>query len=226
MTQYKTLGDLFLAWKSTSQASSEFTEDGIIDPVRWASAKKKILFVLKEPGEDPTKYIKSGSDSLLDLYRQWNGAKFSFNYLGRVAYGLQNATKESYPTYETASLKANQDEAFLSTAFMNLKKTPTLRLNRSTDAKKLEEYVRKYPELIVEQVKITRADIVVCCGDVTHLLLKLAISLLPKQTDFGKMLFLGTCHPTARQWKNLKGNTLRRKVEGYKELLEEYQTHL
>jgi hypothetical protein len=182
------------------------------------------LFVLKEPGEDPTKYCKT--DSLLDLYRQWNGAKFSFNYLGRVAYGLQNATKESYPTYETASIKENQDEAFLSTAFMNLKKTPTLDPKRWTNAMKLEEYVRKYPELIVEQVRITHADIVVCCGDVTHAFLKIAISLLPNKIDLGKMLFLSTCHPTARHWKDTKGCIQRKKAQGYKDLLEEYRTYL
>lgn len=225
MTQYKTLTDLFLEWKSVSQASNEFTEDGIIYPDRWAISKKKILFVLKEPGEDPTKYIDCKSDSLLDLYRQWKGAKFSFNYLGRTAYGIQNATKEGYPSYETACQAGNKDEAFLSTAFMNLKKTPTARSNRSTDTKVLEAYVKKYAIFIKDQILIIQPDVVISCGDVTDSFLRLAI-LNSDSNEFRKMVFLKTCHPTARSWRNSQGIVRRKKSEGYKELLDEYLKYL
>lgn len=221
MIKFKTVAEVLLDWKTNSKDSGKFTEDGIIDEARWAVSQKKILFILKEPGEDPNNSCKS--DSLLTLFRQWNGAKTSFTYLGRVAYAIQNSTSRGYPSYEIASQKENQDKAFLSTAFMNLKKTPSTKDDKSADLGKLEQYVKDHWQYIREEIEIIRPEVIVCCGDVTYLLL---LKYVTSSEGLDKTIILKTCHPTARHWKDGKGITQRKKAQGYKDLLEEYRTHL
>lgn len=205
MIKSKSVTDVLLDWKTNSKDSGKFTEDGIIYEARWTDSKKKILFILKEPGEDPNNSCKS--DSLLTLFRKWNGAKTSFTYLGRVAYGIQNATSQGYPSYEIAS--QNKDEAFLSTAFMNLKKTPSTKDDKSADLGKLEQYVKDHWQYIREEIEIIRPEVIVCCGDMTYpLLLKYLIS----SDGLGKTIILSTCHPSAWHWKDKKGITQRKKA--------------
>ena len=207
MTKQKLIDDLLMEWKLESGAGNEFTSDGIIDEPRWNAASKKILFVLKEPGEDPTRFIDQRSDSLLDLYRQWGGARYSFNYLGRLAYGLMNASETGYPGHETASIPNNQNEAFLSSAFMNIKKIPSLRSDRSCDSKILFKYSVRWKKYILQQLELISADIIVFCGADMPDIANRGLQLPVKSSTY----FLFTCHPSARTSKADKYEIILRK---------------
>lgn len=224
---------LFFEWKSRHEENEVFVEDGIIDPIRWNKINKKILFLLKEPGDDIKGHC--GEPSMIVLFTKlWNGVRYSFKSLGRWAYGLKNATGESFPSYDQANKKINCDEAFLSSAFMNLKKTSSKFEDNSCDENLLLKYADKYKDEIKRQIELINADIVVCCGWSVFGIIEKYFSLskidskldVYKSKGFKNMIFLRACHPSSRKWKNNHEQVRRKATDRYSDLMSEYQAYL
>jgi len=233
-----------------------FVKDGIIDKKsRWGK-KKKILFVLKEPGapllskeeicsgvekripkfmrENKVKWDEiAQSRSLCKLFSEGNGAIGSFNSIARWAYVLQNINHN--PSYETADKQKN--DAFLCSAIMNLKKIPPEQDNLlkkdcwACNNNNLRKYVQSNKEYIKEEIRIINPEIIVCCGT-SYFLKKEVFSLEEKSiniciTDEIKgVLFIEICHPQAGRWKP-NGREIRSGAEViYEGLMQDYQGYL
>ncbi len=191
--------------------------DGILDETRWRQAKRKVLFVLKEPGAD------CGYKSLQELFqKEWGGqAKYSFLNLARWAYGIQNTDESAYPTFAEASDKLVRDDAFFKSAIINLKKTPSTRADRSCDEEGVREYVISNQESIKDQIKLIRPDVIVCCSHLTYLLVDKMLS-----GGRGEVVILEAPHPSARAWKNKKGVIRRTAKDKYEDVMNDYRQSL
>jgi len=190
--------------------------DGIIDRKRWNDAKRKVLFVLKEPGRAPNE--KEAYNSLQELIQvEWRGvARYSFIKLARWAYGIQNASLNGYPAFEEADNPKNRNEAFLSSALMNLKKIPSVNLDRSCSSQELSTYVKDHAKEILEQIKEIAPHVIVCGGLLTYDLLQKTI-----QPEI-KTVMLWSGHPSAISFKSPNGTIIKGARQGYESLMLSY----
>jgi len=198
----------------------QFVKDGIFPTSReWRNIQPpKILFILKEPsgelsrltkGKDIPKCIDHDgwdaiikSHSLCDLFKIGRkGAGWSFNALGRWAYGLKQIQNNKSCSYDEA--QTNKDAAFLQAAIMNLKKTPG---GTSCVYKKLKKYVITNKDLIKSEIEIILPDLAICCGHGVFDLVKFVIGAQDKGASaffkHGRTLYLRACHPQVAGKKN------------------------
>src|SRR3989344_4942070 len=101
------LNELFSRWMK----DGNFITDGLLDrdhETRYLKSKR-ILFLLKEPGGfyDET--------SLCKILLGKGKSSGNHRKLARLAYGIQNATKDFVPLMDSFD-----DTAYLSSAFLNL----------------------------------------------------------------------------------------------------------
>lgn len=215
------LNELFKRWldRDKEQAGFNdeklFTRDGIIDEKRWNNVpeNKRVLFILKEPSEPLQKSTDDTIKTLCDVIRDiWKGVKYpTFCPLGAWAYGLINADKASVPPFEEANKKENKDEAFLSSAIMNLKKYPAKKCNY----KKLRKYAEMHEDHIKDEIKIIDPEIIVWCG---------TFDVLDSKTLSNGKKFIKMCHPQASKWNPIKGTSISYGEEKYNYLLENILT--
>jgi len=146
------LNRLFEKWKeSYGEEREDFAEDGIVCEEKWETARRKILFLMKETNEF--------NRDLRHLIRE----KKDWNVLGYWAYGLLHATVDYIPPYKEAEKEQKCGEALplLSSAVMNLKK---LKGGSSADMEKIKEATERDKKRIKEELRIIKPEIVVCCG--------------------------------------------------------------
>src|SRR5580700_7193968 len=148
-------------WKARPNHEREcFIEDGIIDRTRWLSAKRKVLFVLKEARDDSGD--KRGFD-LCELIRDcWKGPGKSRTYcpVADWAYLAQNCQETTIPSRSEA--RRHRDESLLSSAVMNLKKSKGQKTSNLVDI--VSNYVQPDADLIKRQIEIIAPEIIVCGG--------------------------------------------------------------
>lgn len=162
------LDSLFEDWKVQMEANGEpnFCTDGVIrqlgkEEVHWLLAKRKVVFLLKEPW----------SSNLTDI-REWSGQmdptapEGFYDRISAWLYGINKATPTSYPDLETAfypkiQLKALRNYAH---AFVHIKKCRGE--NKAYDSE-IYNYAQQYKDFLKEQLEILEPNIVVCCGQIS-----------------------------------------------------------
>lgn len=130
---------------------------------QWSKAKRRILFVSKEPNEENNAYdmraidLTTNTDGSLSF-----GCRFNKNLL-RITTGLSTLTKSGYDSFDKVNEVAYVNIVWQETAIarINLKKHSG---GSTTDMDKLFEDLNTYKPLILEQLNLLSPNIIVCCG--------------------------------------------------------------
>jgi hypothetical protein len=154
--------ELFKEWKQREGhlSNSSFIEDGIIDPVRWQKSKTKVLFILREA------YQEGGETSGFNLVKNlkeeegekkgkstWrNLAKWAALLTDNVTWNEEKNLPREWSKYQ---------EAFLSTAIINVKKSGG---RNTTDIEEIKKFAIDDEDLLLRQIEIIDPDIICCCG--------------------------------------------------------------
>ena len=197
-TAYSSADILFDEWRPHVVAESgHFVEDGIVCEEGWRKAKRKILFLLKEPNG-----YKGEHGALNDLLRKaaapnstsamWD--RPTFHTVGRWAHGLLHYSGQ-VPSYDEAHRA--RKSAVLECAYINIKKST----GGARATKKVEVHAAKYAEFLRRQVAIIEPDIVVCGG--TYDILKEHV--YPRMSKISSRIhqletriFINAFHPSCR----------------------------
>lgn len=134
-----------------SQCRKPIKKDGIIDDLLFESARKKVLFLCKEPN-DP---IQSGGD-----YRLWWKDEIHYTFSTRIAewsFGILNG----FPEFDSVwKEKEKTHEALKSIAFLNLKKVGG---SGSSSLNELLEWTqREKLQIIYKQIDLIDPDVIIC----------------------------------------------------------------
>lgn len=189
---------LFDEWRShVALEAGHFVEDGIVCKESWSTAKRKVLFLLKEPNGYDGRH-----GSLNDLLRKaaspnstskmWD--RPTFHNIGRWAYGLLNYSGQ-VPSYEEANRAYRT--AVLECAYINIKKSS----GGARATKKIEVHAAKYAEFLRCQVDIIGPDIVVCGGTYTILKEHVYPSMSKVSSRIHRVedrIFINAFHPGCR----------------------------
>ncbi len=152
----------FNEWKQRElHKGNFFITDGIIDKQRWESSKVKILYILKEayvsdPREtqewDLCNHLTKG---LTELKKKmwWT--------LSQWSYGINKLVETNEILQFNEGFKNDDDfnEAFLSSAIINIKKSAGKRTSKKSD---LSLYVENDWDLISKQIEEINPDLIVC----------------------------------------------------------------
>lgn len=161
MDSRMTSHDALLArWAAEIQArmpDATFAFDGIVSLEHWASAPRKVLFVLRETNDFPGSDVRAAIRRSAEKRTGWR-RRFVLRRVGRWAHGLLNYNGEAPPLAEAI---AAQFTAPLSVAYMNLKKTTG---GAAINAGEMEDWVKTYAEHIRLQIAAIEPDLVVLGG--------------------------------------------------------------
>ena len=156
------LEQLFAEWQSREPHTGKlFITDGPIDPQRWASAEKRVLFVAKEAyGEKDT----SGTWDLPTLVREvWGGPKHKFWWTCAYwALAIQKTTISQiadFPKFTENYGPAR--EALKESAILNIKKSAGLSGSSDED---LTRYATSDGDLIARQFKVLDPNVAIFCN--------------------------------------------------------------
>ena len=130
---------------------------------QWSKAKRRILFVSKEPNEVNNAYDMRAIDLTTNTGGSLSlGCRFNKNLL-RITAGLSTLTKSGYEPYNKVNDVAYVNKIWQDTAIarINLKKHSG---GPTTDMNTLFENVDIYKELILKQLHLLSPNIIVCCG--------------------------------------------------------------
>lgn len=149
------LDQLFKAWKKEYGTHENFIKDGIISENRYEKARRKVLFIAKEPN-DP--------DQKATDYREWWNRELRLGFSYRIAewaYGFLNdfpVYDEIWPKVDGKYDSGRAMEAIQSIAFMNIKKSGG---GGEANNNTIDEHLEKYSEHIKEQISIIAPEIII-----------------------------------------------------------------
>lgn len=177
------LDKLFRNWIAESEKNNEprenqgygdiiFTKDGIMEKpdesidveLEWENSKKRIMFILKD---QPSKWC---NDARLWLKRKDN-QELKSKFIKNIAYifwGLYNGNKKNLCTFD--DLMSNIDDVKrcfnkYPFAFVESKKQGgETKISNS----KLQNYLKKYREFIIQELKILEPNIIVCTSTIIY----------------------------------------------------------
>jgi len=187
-------------------AISPIHRDGVISRSEYDMARRKILFVLREPNDME---VKEG-----DICK-WlrNGPKLStWHQLSRWAAGLLF----DFPDYSEANTR--RCEALKQVAIMNLKKTAG---GNTADLADVSAFASRSRTMLTDQISDIQPDIIVACGtfDILVWLLNLNIQLLevgtqPVKYTSGKVesWVVPMGHPASRKRHSITYSVLRERA--------------
>lgn len=152
-------------------------KDGVVDFDIFATAKAKVLILLKETND----YVNEKQD--LRIFLKEGGRSATWNNLARWVYGLQNLEKDTNDIWnDVNNITSEQRQNILqSLSSINLKKKPG---GATTIKKELEEETKKNLEFIKKQIQfyIDYETNFVICGGTSY--------LVKEHKLFGEMNFL------------------------------------
>jgi len=188
MNKHKSLeGALFEEWSKWLQNNHPehgFMYDGIVNQEGWNTAKKKILFILKDYNEqnEVVTLDKLDLDDYQDKSKLFNLRYYlqtwvkkssrwrTWDNIARWAFGLMNLTGEYFPDYwkeaDRQGSAQNRVDVLSHIAVMDIKKKPG---TSSCSLSQLKQYLTEYPESITylgRQLQLYGdLEYLVCCGD-------------------------------------------------------------
>lgn len=194
----KSIDILLNEWRSqVVREAGHFVEDGVVCQESWRKAKRKVLFLLKEPngyeGEHgPLNELLRNAATTNPGSAMWD--RPTFHNIGRWIYGLVNYSLD-VPSYQDAN-KAYKT-AVLECAYINIKKSS----GGARATKQVAMHAAKYAVFLRRQVDLLAPDIVVCGG--TYSILKEHV--YPRMSKVcrrihkdGDRIFINAFHPGCR----------------------------
>lgn len=197
-----------------SKSIPNFYLDGIFCPEKWFNNEERILFVLKEPHENPASNIGKGEDSY-DEDNQivkfiskessnsdpWNGSGF----WPRIPAFANCVLDEEKSGYEEIEEKDKRDEILKKIAIINLKKYAggaRADSQESCDTGHFLIHASKFAERLKQQIAYLDPTLIVCCGsDVDNAVRFLSLNKKENKTTY-KMV--SVCHPSYGRYKDEK----------------------
>ncbi len=145
---------IFAEWQLRTEHQVSLVKDGIIDPMRWARAKPKVLFILKESYNDDESNLE-GWDLRNEHEIKEGGFNVTFREAAHWAYCVLNNQNS------TTGIKGTNKiyDALCSTAIINVKKVLG---TKTSDPEDLAFYAERYGDLLIKQVNLINPDIVIC----------------------------------------------------------------
>ena len=189
-----------------SDTGNKPVPDGIVNAEKYASARLKVLWVLKEANDEKDKgewsFINFLSNGKFKGYPKW---KSTYSLLLRVMHGVFNEFPEwgALPNVDKIDPKI-----FESMAYINLKKIPG---GSRANPVKITKAYQQSKELILKQIEAFKPDVVIFCGMTMHLLSadlgieKNAIDKSCKYAHCAKVkstIYINTYHPAQRRIKH------------------------
>jgi len=211
-TKTELLDSLFIEWKSHYTNMNidikEFNCDGIINESKYNAARKKLLFILREPNQS----LKD-NDIRKDVA---NGPCFGLWYeLSRWAYGIIN----NFPDFDIVEKDIEgKKEVFLGSSIMNLKKIAG---GGSTDFNELNLFAYIDRDFIKREIEIIGPDLIICCNSFIELMWALELkgikdTISDLKTVFEKVYYYNDCpiyvfpyHPAHRKNRKKSYNDLK-----------------
>lgn len=146
----------------------DWWRDGIFSEMHWASAPRRVLFLLKEPNGTRQKYV-----SVVETPEEhphsldWDG----WIENGRWAYAILNTDRNRIPDFEECCSQVEVPDAMKpvarwkiarhQAAVVNLKKEPG---GSSCNYEELASWAKVNAEVLREQLELINPQIVVLCG--------------------------------------------------------------
>ncbi len=134
-----------------------FIRDGIVDPVRWNSAARKVLFLLREAYDSEKRAERFDLRSWL-CAGEWGRAR-TWPTVADWAFLAQSTENCCVPLPEVT--KEVRRNSLLSSAIVNVKKSSG---KKKSDPVEIADYAKQDGELIQKQVNLIGPDIVICGG--------------------------------------------------------------
>jgi len=187
-------------------AGNKPVRDGIVNFQTYIAAPYRVLWILKEPndekdrgGWDVRKFLSNGK---FKDYKKW---KRTFSLLLRVTHGIFNG----FPQWESLlSVDKIETHTLESIAYINLKKLPGGA--RANGAMVADAY-KQSKGLILEQIRVFKPHIVICCG-MTLCLLRPDLGIPNEDvnkdnkyayyTKYNSIVFIDTYHPAQMSIKH------------------------
>ncbi len=129
--------------------------DGVINPLAWDEAPRKVLFILKERNLNAVQTKKIPADELYDF--RLSCRRGNWRVLGQWAYSLQRP--DARPSFSEAD--QNHVQAFHASAIINLKKTPG---NESSKTEDILASAGLFKDILNQQIDLLRPDVILCGG--------------------------------------------------------------
>lgn len=182
----------------------------------WEKIYPKVLFILKQPNSD---------ELLGEDYREYDFGTCIEEQVWRELlsrlYGIMNAMKEGFPSYEEAVGADALKEAFTKYPFAVINVTKDIGAG-TTSTGHLKRYANENLDFLKAQLDLLQPNLIVCCGSGVFDIVNRAVS--PSIGSSGnwlkynkdrKIVFFDTYHPG-------KPNTWRKLKEAYEQPLKEY----
>lgn len=194
----KSIDVLLNEWRSqVVKESGHFVEDGVICQGSWSQAKRKVLFLLKEPngykGEHgPLNELLRKAATINPGSSMWD--RPTFHNIGRWTYGLLNYSHH-VPAYQDANKACKT--AVLECAYINIKKSS----GGARSTKAVAMHAEKYAEFLRRQVELIAPDIVVCGGTYSILKEHVYPNMLKISSRIhknGDLILINAFHPGCR----------------------------
>lgn len=146
-------------WKSLSSAEDRgFVKDGIINEELYWNARKRILFLNKEPYwvKDPTEHWDLREWIREDDWRS-RSTRGTWPCLERAAFGIMEAKDGRAPSFP--STRTDCLNYFQMTAVANIKKTNGEKASNDAD---LVEHLKDRIHLLKIQIELVNPEIIIC----------------------------------------------------------------
>lgn len=180
-----TADSIFDSWPGSSDA--DFHRDGIIDEARFASERRRVLFVMAEPSSRGPGYAHLLGKDLRWIYREALPRK----PLTRNTALWTEVVLDGRTTYEELAWPRVAD-SLRRIAIINVKKVAGA---GSGDYRLINEAARRDRELLLRQAEAIAPNIVVVCGPKLH---ESARELLRSTHWEARAMFVN--HPSVYAW--------------------------
>lgn len=145
--------DLFARWR---RRRPDLISDGLVDEPCYMNSGIKVVFLFKEANSPGI----GGWDLVADQLRT-GGSGTTWCNAARWTYGLQNLDKEVRWDELESWYKNHRMKSLWSSCYINLNKSPG---GSSSDDKEIELAATVDRDLILEQIKLYRPQLIVCGG--------------------------------------------------------------
>lgn len=137
---------------------NRFVRDGILDEERWASAPRKILFLLREAYEKRRR--PEGFDQR-EKIRDWGKPKGkTLRAIANWAFAAHRGTSSHIPVIVSVN-KPERSEACLASAIVNVKKSGG---ESRSDLNQVAKFCELDADKIREQIEMINPEIIICGG--------------------------------------------------------------
>lgn len=139
---------------------SELITDGVVSPEDYIRARKRIMWILKEPYCDGKN--GGGGWSLVEMFREKRMDELSSRTLRSIIYATYGIQKQIWAYDDIPWIRDMKENVFKGIAFINAKKLPGVTFGANGSS--VIEWFRAGTEVINQQIAAYDPEIIIACG--------------------------------------------------------------